>query len=109
MKKLVSDQTSVLSRYSGHTRDEVVAVLDSAIASLPEASRSSARFEIDIENFPYDNTDYPALFMKYERPETDAEETKREASEAASVLAREKREREEFERLSAKFGSGRQS
>lgn len=106
MKKKVGVSESVMSRYEPRSRDEMIELLDAAIARLPEASRSSARFEIDIENYSYDETDYPRLFIKYDRLETDEEEAKREAAEAQALAAQEARDKADFERLSAKFKGG---
>lgn len=103
MKKMISDTQFVLDRYSPLSRDEMVEMMDRALAALPEGSRAGARFEVDLVSYPYDSSDYPKLLVKFERLETDAEEAKREAEEARMAALREERERAEFERLSAKF------
>lgn len=108
MKKLISDAESIVGRHESHSRDELVQALDKAIASLPESSRASAYFEIDIENYPYDQSDYPKLFIKYQRPETDVEEAARQASDAQRLAECELREQAEFARLQAKFANKKQ-
>lgn len=104
MKKIIRGSERVVDRHSEYTRDELVALLDAEIAKLPEDQRASATFEIDEYGYNYDDTTYHALFMKWDRPETDEEEAKREASEAQQAAWRAMAERAEFERLKKKFG-----
>lgn len=104
MKNLLAVSDAILGRYQSLSRDQMIEAMDQAIAAIPETSRASARFEIGIENYPYDEGDYPQLFIQYLRPETDEEEAAREATEARSRTESEEREKADFERLSAKFG-----
>ena len=104
MKKVIGDSTQVISRYEAYTRDRLVQLLDAEIAKLPVDQQASATFEIDEYGHEYDSAVYHALFMKWRRPETDKEEQKREASEAAWKKLRQERELAEFERLKKQFG-----
>ena len=58
--------------------------------------------QFDIRQHKYSDNTYLALMTT--RPETDAEMTKRITQEEHYENLREKREREEFERLAKKFG-----
>ena len=104
MKKMIEDSSQIMQRHSAWTRDEMVARLDEEINNLPEDQRASVTFDIDEYGYPYDTNTYYALFMTWLRPENDEEEKKREAEEAARVIARDTRERAEFERLKKHFG-----
>lgn len=103
MKKLVSDSKEVMGRYDSRTRAGMIKMMDDALASLPEDQRKTAEFEIDVYNHDYDPNDYYALFVKFKRLETDAEETKREAQEALYAAQRLAAERKEYERLKKQF------
>lgn len=104
MKKLIGDATQLVSRYDVYTRDQLVQLIDSALANLPPNSRPSATFEIDEYGHAYESVAYHALFMKWQRLETDQEEQKREAHEAKWKELQQARDRAEFERLSKQFG-----
>lgn len=104
MKKMVTDSNNIMGRYSAKTRDEMVAMMDDHISDLPEDQRASARFDIEEYGYAYDETTYFALFMKWDRPETDEEEAKREAEEAKHEGLRKARDLAEYTRLKAQFG-----
>ena len=54
--------------------------------------------------YEYDNNPTPRYELYIDREENDAEVKQRLFEEAEHIRKREEREREEFERLSAKFG-----
>jgi hypothetical protein len=104
-KKIVGDRKQVLRTYSGPlTRDEFVKMLDKELKTLPPKQRETAKFEMDKFYERYDPDEYVALFMVWDRPETDEEEKTRERNERDRAKIRELSEREEFKRLSKKFG-----
>jgi hypothetical protein len=59
--------------------------------------------EIHQEQYPYSDSSHLAVYAK--RPETDIQMARRIADEERWELEREKRDREEFDRLQKKFGS----
>lgn len=95
-----AERIDVISRYDLYTRDALVAVLDREIAGLPEEVRASVMFEIDMDSEPYDPSQYPRLFMTWQRPETDAEMEARYQQANLRLL----HERREFERLQKIYG-----
>lgn len=104
MKKLIGDSTQIMAKYDVYTRDQLVALFDEEIARLPADQQASATFEIDEYGHEYDSTRYHALFMKWQRLETDQEEQKREAQEAAWKEKQRVRDLVEFDRLKKQFG-----
>lgn len=104
MKQMIEDSSQIMQQHSAWTRDELMARLDEEIKNLPEDQRSSVTFDIKEYGYNYDPHTYSALFIIWMRPESDEEEKKREAEEAARVAARDTRERAEFERLKKQFG-----
>ena len=104
MKKLIQDSTEVFGRYDGGNLQGVIERMTHHVNSLPKDQRASARFEVDNKNYDHDDNDYPTFMMTWMRPETDAEEQKREAQEAAWKEQQAVRDRAEFERLKKQFG-----
>ena len=104
MKKIVQAAEKIMTRHEELTRDKLVELLDAEIEALPEDQRASARFEIDEYGYAYDDNTYYALFIKWNRPETDEEEQKRKAQEAEWKAQQAARDRHEFERLKKQFG-----
>jgi hypothetical protein len=103
-KQLVPDSEQLMACYDDRTRDEMIKMMDEALAALPEDQRASAMFSIDTYSAPYDDSTYCALFMEFKRLETDEEEAKREADEKRFKDQQVKRDRAEFERLKKQFG-----
>lgn len=101
--KLVNDCKELAGQYDTYTRDELLALMDESIASLPEISRASASFSVIVMTYPYDSADYPRFCMTYQRPETEIEEKKRLADEEKGRIRQEESERAAYERLKAKF------
>lgn len=67
---------------------------------------NTARLDWDPDFYhAYDPNPSPRFSILVDRPETNEECADRTALEAAAVLARENREREEFIRLQTKFGA----
>lgn len=104
MKKTVADSKQVVSRYENFTRGELVMLLDGQISGLPAEQRDSVNFSIESYRYPHAGSEHFALFMNFKRPETDEEETRRKAQEAAELGHRQKRDRDEYERLKKQFG-----
>jgi hypothetical protein len=103
MKIRIESRTNVLGRDTRVTRDELVALLDDAIANLPEESRSTALFEIEEED-QYDDRPCHSLHLYSSRLETDEEEERRKKAHKYTEERREAQQRAEYERLKAKFG-----
>ena len=93
-KMIEVEYTSINFKYN--TLDEAIERLQ----KYREEVGGDARF--DTRQYDYSDGTYLALMTK--RPETDAEMTKRITQEEHYENLREKREREEFERLAKKFG-----
>lgn len=105
MKKLTTVSVQVFGRHDGpYTRGQLIAFLDEHLEVLSEDERKTAKFEMDEYGYAYDDNTYHAVFMRYQRLETDEEEQKREAEEAHYSIVQLARERAEFERLLKKFG-----
>lgn len=102
-KIFVTDQRSVLDRYDSYSLDELMARLTAERESIPKECRSSVRFCIDMMAYEYDSSEYPKLFMTWQRPETDAEMAERVLQDALCKKRQEERDLKEFERLSKKF------
>lgn len=101
---LVAAMREVAGRYDSFTRDELVASLDRAILELDEALRASVTFEVDSESEPYGNGEYPKLYIKWRRPETDEEMNRRLAHQKQYAEMRVEHERREYERLQKIYG-----
>lgn len=102
-KRLVCHSTSVYSQYDTVDPQELIRRRDELIKTLPPELAKTVRFEIDSRYESYDPNTYYDLYMKWQDYETDKDFEKRLKSEADAKAALEKREREEFERLSKKF------
>ena len=92
-----------MGTYEDRTRDQMIKLMDGHINSLPEDQRASATFGVKEYSYPYESTTYHALFMYFNRLETDEEERARMTAEATMQRRQEARERAEYERLKKKF------
>lgn len=101
---MVSDSTQVMDTYENLTRDQMIAMMDSALEDISEESRATATFEIREYSKSYDPNSYCALFINFKRQETDKEEKDREKQEVESHALKQARELAEYERLKKKFG-----
>lgn len=104
MKKLVDDSDDVMGKYDDRSRDDVIALMDYALAKLTPEQRETAKFGLEEYGYPYDDSTYYAFRIKFKRLETDAEEKKREEQEAQQERRRAEFEAAEYERLKKKFG-----
>jgi hypothetical protein len=104
-KKMVGDQREIMETYSSRTYDEMVTMLRDACKSIPVEQRDSVRFELDKKYYRYDDEQYVALCMKWQRPETDEEEEKREREERDRKKIIEENERRQYEALAKKYGA----
>lgn len=78
--------------------------LSAAIAEVPEAFRAAATLEFTAES-RYDAGDIDrGMKFYYTRPETEAEFAVRVHEVAMDVVRKEAQERQQFERLQAKYG-----
>lgn len=108
MKKVrakMNERKDILSRYTSYSRDELVKELDLQISILPEDERASVRFEVDTDSQPYDSSEYPKLFMTWERQETDKEMEQRYMLAEQYDQGRKQRELAEFKRLEKLYGN----
>ena len=103
MKKKVSVDIQVLNRYSSYSFDELVKLLEDELKVLESDQRPAARFEIKSYRYDYDPTEYYALFLTFDRLETDEEEKLREDSMATYANQRAETDRAEYERLRKQF------
>ena len=103
MKKLLEDRTEIAGRWDEFTRDKLVERIDKALDQLSNEQRLTATFGVDIECYPYDDGEYPKLFVKFKRLETDAEETYREAEDKKWEEKHAENERLQYEYLAKKF------
>ncbi len=103
MKQQIKDFQEIMALHEEYVLPDLLVMLTEAVQSLPIDQVASARFQIDIKTFSYDDTEYPQLVMSFLRPETDAEEAKREAQEQQIRLRLEARDLAEFKRLQTKF------
>jgi hypothetical protein len=101
MKQLISERTDILGQYEGGSLQDMIKRLTEAVDMLPEDQRASAEFEIDIQTYAYG--EYPKLFLKFKRPETDKEEKTREERKALFEKQADARDLAEFKRLQKKF------
>jgi hypothetical protein len=65
MKKMISDKKEVCAKHDAYTLMEMHGLLNKVVIELPEDQRSSARFEIDSELYPYDDNEYPKMFLTW--------------------------------------------
>lgn len=107
-KKYIQASNTIVEDCCTYTRDELVAVIDRAVDEAPIGALK-VKFEVvrHEEWYPYqENATVSArLNITYQRLENDEEYTKRTANEKLWKEAQEKRDREDFERLSKKFKS----
>ena len=104
MKKLIRVARQIMSRDSPKTRDQMIAMMDAEIEDLPEDQRASATFDINEYSYAYSDISHYALFIRWQRPETDEEETKREVGEASWKKVHHERDLADFQRLKKQFG-----
>jgi len=82
--------------------DRVIGALAKARDSIPEPYRASATCEIEA-HAGYEDSMYPNIKITYTRPATTEEIDKSEADLLARAAAAERKERQTFEALKAKF------
>ena len=105
MKKMVSVSIQVMGTYENLTRDRMIAMMDSALENIPKESRATATLEIqEYSNSydPYDPDSHYALFINFNRQETNKEEKDREKQETESYEL--KQARRYYKRLKKKVG-----
>lgn len=84
------------------TLDEVIFSLTNIQASIPEQYRATATCEIN-SVLSYEDSTYANIKVTYVRPETDEECKAREEMERRQRDFAVRHEREQYERLKAKF------
>lgn len=98
------EEIEVCSRWDSYSRDELVKRLDDVLEQVPEAMRSTARFEVVQESIPYSDGERSELRCTYQRPETDKELADRQAQSDLAFQRQQERDKAEFERLKKEFG-----
>ena len=73
------------------------------LTAMLEEVPSELQEDVDIEMETYEHTEEVTVTVSYAREETEAERVAREEAVLAEQKLREKREREQFEKLKAKF------
>lgn len=91
--------------FSTYNFEKTLGELRTMIDELIEAHGKHAYFDFDRNHYyPYDNNPTPIYSLRMNRFETDEEYEIRVGQDAALAAKREAKEREEYERLRAKFG-----
>ena len=103
---LVSEQLEVASTYDSFTYSQLRNLLDDKLAAVPMACMDSAVFEMDLQH-AYGDSHNAVLMLKWSRPETEYERKARLARDRKAQAERDAQEREQFERLQAKFAKGK--
>lgn len=104
-KKTIRVQEYAIGKYSSFSLQEMIIDLTEKANRVEEKYRDSVRFEIDEVWEQYDTSPTVALYISYDRLETDKEFETRIADEAKAVEAKLIRDRAEFERLRKQFGN----
>ena len=99
----VFDEEQYADGWPPEDANEFIAWLVEKINSIPEEHRATAKIEIDTTS-SYGDT-YANLAIKYNRPETDEEEERREGQEKGIRENQKARELRQLETLKAKYES----
>lgn len=102
-RHVVHRSLKICSSYDTIVPEELIKAREDRLAIIPEEFHKTFCFELDSYYESYDPNTYYGLFMKWQEFEDDKELAARLKREAEQLEASEKRERQEFERLSKKF------
>jgi hypothetical protein len=106
MKQNNRTVTESKDEFSPYDLEGSLVDLRNRIDAWISAYGNTARLDWDANfHYAYDPNPSPKFSILVDRPETKEEHDARTAVEAAALLARENREREEFDRLQKKFGA----